>query len=83
MHKVKERLKTMNIELGKLIGEPIAIISFHKSTLWSDTIKLHLKNSFLDAKNLLQGTKIFIITLDKGKTMEREIMQIIQRDSSQ
>ena len=33
MHKVKERLSTMNINLGELIDEPIAIMCFHKSTL--------------------------------------------------
>ena len=73
MHKVKERLQTMNIELGDLIGEPIAIMCFHKSTTWSGTIKLHLKNPHVDAKSLLQGTKAFIITLDNEKTWRGKI----------
>ena len=73
MHKVKERIQTMNIELGDLIGEPIAIMCFHKSTTWSGTIKLHLKNPHVDAKSLLQGTKAFIITLDNEKTWRGKI----------
>ena len=73
MHKVKERLTKMNIELGELIGEPIAILCFHKSTTWSGTIKLHLKNPLLDAKSLLTGTKAFIITLLDGKSYRGKI----------
>ena len=73
MQKVKERLIKMNIELGELIGEPIAILCFHKSTTWSGTIKLHLKNPLLDAKSLLQGTKAFIITLEDGKPWRGKI----------
>ena len=33
MQKIKERLIKMNIELGELIGEPIAVLCFHKSTM--------------------------------------------------
>ena len=73
MHKVTERLTKMNIELGELIGEPIAILCFHKSTTWSDTTKLHLKNPLLDAKSLLQGTNAFIITLVDGKPWRDKI----------
>ena len=50
-----------------MIGEPIAIMCYHKSTTWSDTIKLHLANPIVDAKNLLQGTKAFILNLDEGE----------------
>ena len=57
----------MKIELGELIVEPIVITCFHKSTSWSDTIKLHLKNLLVDVKNLLQGTKAFILNLDDEK----------------
>lgn len=73
MHKVKERLSIMNIELGELIGEPIAIMCYHKSTVWSGTIKLHLKNPMLDAKNLLQGMKAFILILGDGKPWRGKI----------
>ena len=59
---IKERLFIMNIELGELIGEPIAIMCFHKSTSRSDAIKLYLKNPLIDVKNLSQGTKAFILT---------------------
>lgn len=67
MHKVKERLTKMKIELGDLIGKPIIILCFHKTTWWSGIIKLHLKNPTLDAKSLLQGTKTFIIALHDEK----------------
>ena len=73
MHKVIERLFIMNIELGELIGELVAIMCFHKSTIWSGTIKLHLKNPMLDAKNLLQGMKAFILILDDGKPWRGKI----------
>ena len=67
MNKVKERLEVMKIKTGDLIGEPIAIMCYHKSTTWSGSIKLHLDNPAMDAKSLLQGTKAFILTLDGGK----------------
>lgn len=67
MGKVNERLTKMNIKTRELIGEPIAIMYYHKSTTWSGTIKLHLDNPVIDVKNLLQGTKAFILTLDEDK----------------
>ena len=54
----------MNIELGEMLGEPIAILCFHGSKRWSGTIKLHLKNPMKDANDLLQGTRSFILKLD-------------------
>ena len=62
----------MNVELRELIREPIAIMCFHKSTSWSGTVKLHLKNPFFNVKSLLQGTKVFIITLNDGKPYRRK-----------
>ena len=53
MQKVKEWLNKMNIEFGEIIGKPIAIMCFHKSTTWSGTIKLHLKNPLPNSKSLL------------------------------
>ena len=41
---VENRLKEMEIDLGDTIGEPIALMCFHKFTLWSGVIKLHLSN---------------------------------------
>ena len=73
MHKVKERFSIIKIELGELIGEPIAIMCFHKSTIWSGTVKLHLKNPMIDAKNLLHGMKAFILILDDGKPWRGKI----------
>ena len=73
MNKVKEKLTKINIQTGDLIGEPIAIMCYHKSTTWSDTIKLHLANPIVDAKNLLQGTKAFILNLDEGEPWRRKV----------
>jgi hypothetical protein len=52
----------MSIELGELIGETIAIMCFHKSTIWSGTMKFHLKNPDHHA--------------GRWKIIERENMQI-------
>lgn len=73
MHKIKEKLNEMNIEFGELIEEPIAILCFHKFTTWSGFIKLHLKNALLDAKNLFQLSKVFIITLEDEKPWRDKI----------
>jgi hypothetical protein len=66
MNKVKERLDIMNITTGDFIGEPIAIMCYHKFTSWSGTIKIHLANPVVDVKSLLQDTKVFILKLDEG-----------------
>jgi hypothetical protein len=58
------RLKSMNIEIGEILGEPIAIFCFHGSKRWSGTIKLHLKNPMKDANDLLHGNRSFIFKLD-------------------
>jgi hypothetical protein len=67
MSLVEERLKEMNIMLGDIIGEPIAIMCYHKSTKWSGVIKLHLKNPEIDGMGLLQGLRPFILQLDNEK----------------
>ena len=54
----------MDIELGEILGEPVAILCFHGSKRWSGTIKLHLKNPIKDGNELLQGTRSFILKLD-------------------
>ena len=41
--KTEARLKRMNIQLGEMLGEPIAFLCFHGSKRWSGTIKFHLK----------------------------------------
>jgi hypothetical protein len=64
---VEERLKEMQIELGNVIGEPIALMCYHKSTKWSGVIKLHLKTPEIDGVGLLQGLRPFILKLDEGK----------------
>ena len=65
MEKVKERLKKMKIAIGSMIGEPIAIMCYHKSTTWSGVVKIHLKNPKKDRSALLQGSKAFILNLDE------------------
>ena len=62
--KTESRLKAMGIQLGEILGEPIAILCFHGSKRWSGTIKLHLKNPKKDANDLLNGTRSFILKLD-------------------
>ena len=42
MEKVKERLRKMKIEICSMIGEPIAIMCYHKSTTWSGVVKIYL-----------------------------------------
>ena len=43
MEKVKERLKKMKIAIGSMIGEPIVIMCYHKSTTWSGVVKYTYK----------------------------------------
>ena len=62
--KTIERLKKMDIELGDVLRELVAILCFHGSKRWSGTIKLHLKNPIKDGNELLQGTRSFILKLD-------------------
>ena len=67
MPMVETRLKEMNIELGDIIGEPIALMCYHKSSKWSGVIKLHLKTPEIDGVGLLQGLRPFILKLDENK----------------
>jgi hypothetical protein len=64
---VETRLKEMQIELGDVIGEPIALMCYHKSTKWSGVIKLHLRTPEIDGVGLLQGLRPFILKLDDDK----------------
>ena len=62
--KTEAKLKRMNIQLGEMLREPIAILCFHGSKRWSGIIKLHLKNPMKYANDLIQGTRSFILKLD-------------------
>jgi hypothetical protein len=53
MSLVEPRVKEVNIKLGNIIGELIALICYYKSTKWSGIIKLHLKTSDIDGVGLL------------------------------
>ena len=66
MEKVKERLKKMKIAIGSMIGEPIAIMCYHKSITSSGVVKIHLQNSKKDGTALLQGSRAFILNLDEN-----------------
>ena len=63
--KTEARLEKMNIQLREVLGEPIAILCFHGSKRWSETIKLHLKNPLKYANELLLGIRSFILKLDR------------------
>ena len=56
---VESRLKERDIELGDIIGEPIVLMCYHKSTKWSGIIKLHLKTSDIDEMGFLQELRPF------------------------
>ena len=66
LEKVKSWLVKMKIKVDDMIGEPIAIMCYHKSTNWSGVIKIHLKNPKKDGTELLQGSKAFILILDEN-----------------
>ena len=63
---MKERLNKIKIEVEELIGEPIAMLCFHKSSTWNGVVKIHLKNPKKDRIALLQGSRAFILTLDEN-----------------
>ena len=56
----------MKIAIGSMIGEPIAIMCYHKSTTWSGVVKIHLQNPKKDGTTLLQGSRAFILNLDEN-----------------
>ena len=63
----KDRLKSMKIEVGEILGEPIAILCFHGTKRWSGVIKLHLKNPEMDGYGLLRGLRPFILKIGPFK----------------
>ena len=65
MTMVIARLKHMHIEVGNIIGEPIAIMCYHGSKRWSGAVKIHLKDPQTDGSGLLQGLRPFILKLDE------------------
>ena len=66
MEKIKERLKKMKIAIGSMIGEPIAIMCYHKSNTWSGVVKIHLQNPKKDGTALLRGSIAFILKLEEN-----------------
>ena len=64
MEMVVARLNHMHIEVGDLLGEPIAIMCYHGSKKWSGSVKIHLKDPKTDGCGLLQGLRPFILKLD-------------------
>ena len=66
MKKIKTRLHKMKSEVGDMIGESIAVMCYHKSKNWSEVVKIHLKNPKKDGTTLLQGSRVFILSLDEN-----------------
>ena len=66
IEKVKERLKKMKIAICSMIGEPIAIMCYHKSTTRSGVVKIHLQSPKKDGTALLWGSRAFILKLDEN-----------------
>ena len=66
MKKLLMRFQTMDIQLGDLIGEPIAVLCHgpKNARVWSGMAKVHLKHPSKDGIALLSGGRIFAITLD-------------------
>jgi hypothetical protein len=56
----------MEIQLGDLIGEPIAVLCHgpKNARVWSGMAKVHLKHPNKDRIALLKGGRIFVIALD-------------------
>ena len=65
LKKVILRLEDMKIELGSDIGEPLVMLCHTSTKIWSGMVKIHLRNPYPDAIDLLKGTKIFAIPLDE------------------
>ena len=66
MKKMLMRFQNMDIQLGDLIGEPIAVLCHGPKTsrVWSGLAKVHLKHPSKDDIALLSGKRIFAINLD-------------------
>ena len=67
---VVERLKLMEIEVGKEVIDPISILCMSvknagKRGVWAGSIKLHLHKPEIDGIGLLKGLRPFILKLDK------------------
>ena len=63
----------MRIEVGKILGEPIAIICFYETKRWSGVIKLHLKNPETDGNGLLRGLRPFILKIYRFTHARRKV----------
>jgi hypothetical protein len=59
-----DKVKTMKIEVGENLREPIVVFCFHGTKRWNGVIKLHLKNPETDGKGLLRELRSFILKID-------------------
>ena len=66
MKKVKKRLNKIKIEVGRMIGEPIAIMCYHKSSIRSKVVKIHPKVPKKDIITFLQESIAFILILNES-----------------
>ena len=66
MKKLVMRFQIMDIQLGDLIGEPIAVLCHgpKNARVWFGMAKIHLKHPSKDGIALLSGKRVFAITLD-------------------
>jgi hypothetical protein len=61
----------MNIELGDIV-EPFALLCGARGNkTWNDIIRIHLKNPIHDGIALLEGKRVFAITIDKTLTIAK------------
>ena len=68
-----DRLRSMKIEVGEILVEPIAIICFHGTKIWSGVIILYLKNPEIDGYGLLRELRPFILKIDWFKHARRKM----------
>jgi hypothetical protein len=65
------RLKSMNIELGDIV-EPIApLCGARGNKAWNGMIRIHFKKPSQDGIALLEGRRIFAITIDETLTIAK------------
>ena len=67
----KKRLETMKMELGSIV-QPIApLCSTKGDRAWNGMIKVHLKKPEVDGVALLEGRRVYALTLDDKLTIAK------------
>ena len=60
------RFEKMDVELGDILEPTATLYSAKEPKSWNGHIKVHLKTPTIDRHNLLNGTRMFALTLDNG-----------------